>query len=109
VADGWRQAAASENAAEIRELGAELHKRLTTFVNHLTKVGRSLGNAVDAFNSAVGSMERNVLPQARRFPELGVTGDAPLAAVEPLEQLVRMPVIAPALESDDTDETRTPS
>jgi DNA recombination protein RmuC len=109
VAYGWRQAAASENAAEIRELGAELHKRLTTFVNHLTKVGRSLGNAVDAFNSAVGSMERNVLPQARRFPELGVTGDAPLAAVEPLEQLVRMPVIAPALESDDTDETRTPS
>jgi DNA recombination protein RmuC len=40
VAYGWRQAAASENAAEIRELGAELHKRLTTFVNHLTKVGR---------------------------------------------------------------------
>jgi DNA recombination protein RmuC len=109
VAYGWRQAAASENAAEIRELGAELHKRLTTFVNHLTKVGRSLGNAVDAFNSAVGSMERNVLPQARRFPELGVTGDAPLAPVEPLEQLVRMPVTAPALESDDTDNTRTPS
>jgi len=109
VAYGWRQAAASENAAEIRELGAELHKRLTTFVNHLTKVGRSLGNAVDAFNAAVGSMERNVLPQARRFPELGVTGDAPLAPVEPLEQLVRMPVTAPALESDDTDKTRTPS
>jgi DNA recombination protein RmuC len=109
VAYGWRQAAASENAAEIRELGAELHKRLTTFVNHLTKVGRSLGNAVDAFNSAVGSMERNVLPQARRFPELGVTGDAPLAPVEPLEQLVRMPVTAPALESEDTDKTHTPS
>ena len=28
VAYGWRQAAASENAAEIRELGPELHKRL---------------------------------------------------------------------------------
>jgi DNA recombination protein RmuC len=109
VAYGWRQAAASENAAEIRELGAELHKRLTTFVGHLQKVGRSLGNAVDAFNSAVGSMERNVMPQARRFPELGVTSDAPLAPVEPLEQLVRMPVNAPAIESEDTDSTRTPS
>ena len=109
VAYGWRQAAASENAAEIRELGTELHKRLTTFVGHLQKVGRSLGNAVDAFNSAVGSMERNVMPQARRFPELGVTSDAPLAPVEPLEQLVRMPVNAPAIESEDTDSTRTPS
>jgi len=109
VAYGWRQAAASENAAEIRELGTELHKRLTTFVGHLQKVGRSLGNAVDAFNSAVGSMERNVMPQARRFPELGVTSDAPLAPVEPLEQLVRMPVNAPAIESEDADSTRTPS
>ncbi|MEJ0087815.1 MAG: DNA recombination protein RmuC [Pseudomonadota bacterium] len=107
VAYGWRQAAVAENAAEIRELGQELHRRLTTFVSHLTKVGRSLGLAVDAFNAAVGSMERNVLPQARRFPELGVTADAPLAAVEPLEQLVRMPAAAatpepPAIESDGT-------
>jgi DNA recombination protein RmuC len=115
VAYGWRQAAASENAAEIRELGAELHRRLTTFVSHLQKVGRSLGNAVDAFNAAVGSMERNVLPQARRFPELGVTGDAPLAAVDPLEQLVRMPLNAPAIESSalesdpSADTPRTPS
>ncbi len=109
VAYGWRQAAASENAAEIRELGAELHKRLTTFVGHLQKVGRSLGNAVDAFNNAVGSMERNVMPQARRFPELGVTGDAPLPPVEPLEQLVRMPMNSPALEADETDTPRAPS
>jgi DNA recombination protein RmuC len=102
VAYGWRQAAVAENAAEIRELGQELHRRLSTFVTHLNKVGRSLGNAVDAFNAAVGSMERNVLPQARRFPELGVTADAALAPVDPLEQLVRMPASNPAIESDET-------
>jgi DNA recombination protein RmuC len=90
VAYGWRQAAATENAAEIRELGQELHRRLTTFVGHLQKVGRSLDNALGAYNSAVGSFERNVTPQARRFTELGATSDV-LPSIEPAEQVVRLP------------------
>jgi DNA recombination protein RmuC len=108
VAYGWRQAAASENAAEIRELGAELHKRLTTFVGHLQKVGRSLDNALGAYNAAVGSFERNVTPQARRFTELGATPDT-LPTVDQIEQVVRLPASSPALESDSPDKTRTPS
>ena len=76
IAYGWRQTKVTENAREIRELGQDLHKRLNVFVNHLQKVGRSLGNAVESFNAAVGSMERNVMPQARKFPELGATTDA---------------------------------
>jgi DNA recombination protein RmuC len=109
VAYGWRQAAASENAAEIRELGAELHKRLATFVGHLQKVGRSLGNALDSYNAAVGSFERNVTPQARRFTELGATPDT-LPSIEPLDQPVRLLAGAPSVESDDLPETpRNPS
>ncbi|HEV7610053.1 MAG TPA: DNA recombination protein RmuC [Steroidobacteraceae bacterium] len=109
VAYGWRQAAASENAAEIRELGAELHKRLSTFVGHLQKVGRSLGNALDSYNAAVGSFERNVTPQARRFTELGATADT-LPSIEPLDQPVRLLAGAPSTGSDDApDTTRTPS
>jgi len=99
VAYGWRQAAASRNAAEIRELGQELHRRLTTFVSHLQKVGRSLDNALNAYNSAVGSFERNVTPQARRFTELGATSDV-LPNVEPAEQVVRLP--QPAPDPEDT-------
>jgi DNA recombination protein RmuC len=71
-------------------------------VNHLQKVGSSLGKAVDAYNASIGSLERNVMPKARRFPELGVTGDAPLAPVDPIEQLVRLPTGNPAIESDET-------
>ena len=100
VAYGWRQADVAENAAEIRELGQELHKRLTTFMVHLQKVSRSLGNAVDSFNAAVGSMERNVLPQARKFTELGVTSDT-LPAAEPVDSLVRAPANPKAIEGDD--------
>jgi DNA recombination protein RmuC len=89
VAYGWRQAAVAENAAIIRELGQELYRRLGNFTAHLGRVGQRLGAAVEAYNSAVGSLERQVMPQARRFPELGVTPDAPLAQVEQIDHLAR--------------------
>ncbi len=86
VAYGWRQTAVAQNAAVIRELGQELYRRLGTFTGHLERLGARLGAAVDAYNSAVGSLERQVLPQARRFPELGVTADAALSELAPVEQ-----------------------
>ncbi len=89
VAYGWRQSAVAQNAAIIRELGQELYRRLGNFVGHLARLGQRLGNAVEAYNAAVGSLERQVLPQARRFPELGVTADAPLETLDPIEQLAR--------------------
>ena len=109
IAYGWRQTRVTENAREIRELGQDLHKRLNVFVNHLQKVGRSLGNAVESFNSAVGSMERNVLPQARKFPELGATAMRPSSpwtrSRKPCARLT-----ATALETDESsDPHRTPS
>ena len=89
VAYGWRQAAVAENAAQIRDLGQELHRRLATFAAHIGRMGRQLGGAVDAYNSAVGSLERQVLPGARKFGELGVSTGDPLAAPDPIEQPVR--------------------
>ncbi len=89
VAYGWRQSTLAHNAAQIRDLGQELYRRLSTFNGHLGRMGQRLGAAVEAYNAAVGSLERTVLPQARRFGELGVTADAPLTALDPIEQLVR--------------------
>ena len=107
IAYGWRQNLVTENAREIRKLGEDLHKRLTTFVTHLQKVSRSLGNAVDSFNASVGSMERNVLPQARKFTELGVAGDT-LESVDPIEALVRLPAgdAPPSAKEGSTEETQ---
>jgi hypothetical protein len=62
---------------------------LGNFTAHLGRVGARLGAAVEAYNSAVGSLERQVMPQARRFPELGVTPDAPLAELEQIDHLAR--------------------
>ena len=89
VAYGWRQAVVAEHAAKILDLGQDLHRRLGTFVGHLDRAGQRLGAAVDAYNSAVGSLERQVLPQARRFTELGAVSGEALPAVEPVDRLVR--------------------
>lgn len=101
VAYGWRQADVAENAAIIHEMGQELYRRLNSFISHLEKLGKQLNSAVGAYNSAVGSLERQVLPQARRFPELGVTSDAAISTMEPIAQLAR-PVAPPAIDTEES-------
>jgi DNA recombination protein RmuC len=100
VAYGWRQSAVAQNAAEIRDLGQELYRRLGNFEGHLSKMGQRLSSAVDAYNAAVGSLERQVLPQARRFTELGVTTNERLATLEPIGQLLRATAGASAAQAD---------
>ena len=91
VAYGWRQMALAQNAETIRTLAEDLYKRLAVFSNHLTKLGRNLGNSVEHFNSAIGSLERQVLPGARKFTELGVRPDREIEPLEPIDKLVREP------------------
>ncbi len=89
VAYGWRQQAVAEHAQTIRDLGEELFRRLGAFTEHLAHLGKSLGGSVESYNRAVGSLERQVLPGARRLTELGVSGKKPLQVLEPLETAVR--------------------
>ena len=89
VAYGWRQLALAENAEEIRRLAEDLYGRLSVFVGHLNKVGRQLSSSVDSYNRAVGSLERKVLPGARKFTELGIHPKKELEAIESLESLPR--------------------
>lgn len=96
VAYGWRQLSLAQNAETIRTLGADLYRRLAVFSGHLSRLGRSLGTTVDSFNSAVGSLERQVLPGARKFTELGVRPDRELETLEPIDRLAREPQLSPA-------------
>ncbi len=91
IAYGWKQTQLADNAAEIRRLGEDLYKRLAVFGEHLGKLGKSLGNSVDSFNKAIGSLEQLVLPAARRFPELGLRVDRVLEPIEPIANLARTP------------------
>ena len=89
VAYGWRQLALAENAKEIRVLAEDLYGRLGTFVTHMNKVGRQLASSVENYNRAVGSLERSVLPGARKFTELGVHGKKEIEKLESLEPVPR--------------------
>lgn len=62
----------NENAREISKLGDELYKRILKFSEHIAKMGRGLSTALDSYNDAVGSLERNVFSSIRKMKEIGV-------------------------------------
>ncbi|HVY60431.1 MAG TPA: DNA recombination protein RmuC, partial [Planctomycetota bacterium] len=103
VAEGWREERVAESAREVSLLGKQLYERLATLAGHFVKLRRGLDTAVGSFNDAVGSLERSVLPAARRFPQLGVPVKNEISQLEPLDRAART-LQAPELVS----ETRPP-
>jgi DNA recombination protein RmuC len=101
VAFTWRQERLSASAAEVHALGRELHGRLGTLAGHLISLGTGLERAVQSYNHTVRSMETRVLVSARRFTDLGVTGEE-LPVPEPVDLLPRRPQ-APELIEDPAD------
>jgi DNA recombination protein RmuC len=91
VAFGWKQVALVENADKIRELGETLHQRVATYTEHMSRLGKSLGNSVEQYNKAIGSLERSILPSARRFSELGIQEKKPIPETHIIEKATRSP------------------
>jgi len=85
---GWQQETIAESAREVSDLGRELYKRLATMGGHVVRLGKSLDGAVKAYNETVGSLERQVLVQARRFERHGITGVEP-PELQPIERQAR--------------------
>jgi DNA recombination protein RmuC len=77
----------------VHALGRELHGRLGTLAGHLSSLGAGLERAVQSYNQTVRSMESRVLVTARRFADLGVTGED-LPGPEPVDIVPRRPEAA---------------
>ena len=75
VAQGWNEVRLAEDARKVKEVGEQLYKNLSTLADHISKIGKGLGDAVKAYNSTIGSMESRLLPCARRLSELQVSSD----------------------------------
>lgn len=69
---GWTQNALAENAKAIAQQGNELYSRLQTFTGHLANLQKHLGNAIESYNQAIGSLESRVAPAVRRLREMGI-------------------------------------
>ena len=85
VVYGWRVEEQAANAQKIAELGRELYKRIAVMGGHAGGIGKALEAAVSRYNQFVGSLETQVLTQARRFEDLKVDHEG--RKVEPLEPL----------------------
>lgn len=98
VAYGWRQEQAARNAEQAVELGRELYHRLAKMTENMGKVGLNLDKAVDSYNAMVGSYDRMVVPQLRKFEDLQIpTGN------QAIEAPAELPVKARAIQGQLAD------
>jgi DNA recombination protein RmuC len=100
VASIWRQERLAEAAQEIANLGKELHSRLATMNEHMTRVGKNLSTANSAYNQMVGSFESQVLTQAKRFETLGA-GSAKTLETPPMVEVAPRPLTKLGKPSND--------
>jgi DNA recombination protein RmuC len=70
VAFSWQQDVLTQDAKVLFDLSRELYSRLSTTASHIEKLGRSIERTVKDYNGFVGSLERQVLPTARKLNAL---------------------------------------
>ena len=89
VAVGWREHALTEQAAELFELGKELHDRAATAFEHAGKLGDSIRQAVDRYNKLVGSIDTRMVPTLRKFEDAGAKSGKTLVEPKKLDSVPR--------------------
>lgn len=108
VAYGWHQETVAQSAREVSALGRELYMRLATLGEHVTTLGKRLDGAVSAYNQTVGSLERRVLPAARRFSDLGAGGPREIPTLDPVDKSSQLPQALELTRGDgDADDEAT--
>lgn len=104
VAFSWQQDVVSQEAHELFKVSRELYGRLSTMTTHVDKLGRSIRGSVVDYNRFVGSLERQVLPSARRLSlldESKVIADP--TSIEDEPRLLTAPELVGATDGHDAD------
>ncbi len=89
VAYGWQQEAMAENAIAVSQLGKELFERIVSLNGRFSNLGKKLEGAVDAYNTAIGSLESRVHVSARKMADFGIARSDALGRVPPIEKSTR--------------------
>ncbi len=101
VAAGWREEQIADNAKRISDLGIELHKRLSVMAAHAQNLGKAVGKTVEHYNKFVGSLDTQVMVQARRFEEYGASSNKQLPDADKLPMIETAP--RPLLHGSSAD------
>ncbi len=103
VAAVWRQEKLAKQALEIAQLGKELYARIAVMAGHVSRLGRNIGLANDAYNAFVGSLETQVLTQAKRFEEYNVDTAGRALESPPLVEQAPRPLVKLASVNEIAD------
>jgi DNA recombination protein RmuC len=107
VAFVWQQEMLTEEAKAIGQLGRTIYSRLGVVLGLFNKLGRALNTSVEAYNRVAGSVERRLLPAARRLPQTGAVGaDKELPDVQSIDVRAR-DVHAPELAERSTNDVQS--
>ena len=82
VAYAWQQQSLTDDAKQLFDLSRELYERFSTLGDHAIKLGTQITKTVSAYNKFASSLERRVLPTARK-----------LQKIEPTKIIEEVPII----------------
>tara|TARA_R110002073_G_scaffold118918_2_gene258903 strand:- start:39886 stop:41268 length:1383 start_codon:yes stop_codon:yes gene_type:complete len=87
---GWREHSLTEQAAELFELGKQLHDRAATAFEHAGKLGDSIRQSVERYNRLVGSIDSRMMPTLKKFEAAGAKSGKGLVEPKRVEGELRM-------------------
>ena len=82
MAYAWQQQSLTDDAKQLFDLSRELYERFSTLGDYAIKLGTQITKTVSAYNKFASSLERRVLPTARK-----------LQKIEPTEIIEEVPII----------------
>ena len=82
---GWREKELGEHAAELFELGGQLHERAAIALEHASRVGDAIDAAKRRYNEFVGSVDSRLVPTLKKFEERGARSSRTLAELREIE------------------------
>ena len=101
VAKGWQAHSIAEHAKEVASLGTELYERVGVVLDHVSRMGTSLGTSIKAYNEMIGSLESRMLPTLRKFRDLKVVQGkemVPLKSIDSQTRSLNAPEATPELD-----------
>lgn len=107
---GWKQNEMIREIQTIAKLGGELYDRICTWQQHLKSIGDGLLKALNGYNDAIGSLERMILPPAKKL-QICSKKNKEMPLLKPIDTPIKQPLLNANIEgclplSDSEDSSK---